>query len=627
MKTTFVLEGMIHMCGITGWIDYTCNLNNEKEIVARMAETLSKRGPDDTNVWAVTHGAFGHKRLVVVDPEGGRQPMTRRKGTNTFTICYNGELYNTEDIRKELLQKGYTFQGHSDTEVLLTSYMEWKEKCVEHLNGIFAFAVWDSEKEAVFIARDRLGVKPLFYKEDFGRLLFGSELKAILAHPKVKAELTHEGLAEVFGLGPSRSPGHGVFAGVKELRPGHALTFSKDGLKVWRYWNVKSSVHTDSFEETVEKVQFLLKDAITRQLVSDVPLCTFLSGGVDSSAITAFAAKAYEQEGKETLHTYSIDYEDNEKYFKSNAFQPNADGPYIDLMSETFGTVHHRCVIPTEILADRLTEATIVRDLPGMADIDSSLLWFCREIKKDFVVSLSGECADEIFGGYPWFHRKDDLMSETFPWMRSTEARENLLKQEWREKLKLRQYVQQRYQETVKETPVLDGENKIDAKRRELFYLNQLWFMTTLLDRKDRMSMGASLEVRVPFADHRLVEYVWNIPWEMKMYNNREKGLLRKALEGVLPHDVLYRKKSPYPKTHNPHYTKAVTKWLNQLLEDKSSILYVFFDKKQLHDLIATEGKAFTVPWFGQLMTGPQLLAHLAQIHVWFKEYSINIKE
>ncbi|MBO9128692.1 asparagine synthase (glutamine-hydrolyzing) [Bacillus sp. 165] len=615
------------MCGITGWVDYTCNLTNETEIVAKMTETLSKRGPDDTNIWTVTHAAFGHKRLAVVDLEGGKQPMTRSKGAATYTICYNGELYNTEDIRKILLQKGYTFQGHSDTEVLLTAYIEWEEACLEHLNGIFAFAVWDSGKEKLFIGRDRLGVKPLFFKEDFGRLLFGSELKAILAHPNVKAELTREGLAEVFGLGPSRSPGHGVFAGVQELRPGHALVFSKSGLKVWRYWNVKSNVHTDSFDETVEKVRFLLRDAITRQLVSDVPLCTFLSGGVDSSAITAFAAKAYEHEGVGPLHTYSIDYEDNDIYFKSNAFQPNSDAPYINLMSETFGTIHHRCIIPTEVLAEHLTEATIVRDLPGMADVDSSLLWFCREIKKDFVVSLSGECADEIFGGYPWFHRQEDLASASFPWMRSTEARENLLKTEWREKLQLRQYVQQRYEETVKETPVLDGESLVDAKRRELFYLNQLWFMTTLLDRKDRMSMGASLEVRVPFADHRLVEYIWNVPWEMKMYKNREKGLLRKALEEVLPNDVLYRKKSPYPKTHNPYYTKAVTKWLNQLLEDKNSMLHVFFDRQQLQDLIATEGKAFAVPWFGQLMTGPQLLAHLAQMHVWFEAYGINIKE
>ncbi|AUB62440.1 TPA: asparagine synthase (glutamine-hydrolyzing) [Bacillus cereus] len=591
------------MCGITGWVDYKRSLEGERDVVTKMAETLAKRGPDDNKVWIKGNVAFGHKRLIVVDPEGGKQPMTCLKDETNYAICYNGELYNTEDIRKELLRRGYTFKGHSDTEVLLASYIEWKEECVDHLNGIYAFAVWDEQKEQVFIARDRLGVKPLFYKYDSGRLLFGSELKAILAHPDVKAEVTLEGLSEIFGLGPSRTPGHGIYAGIKELRPGHAMTFSKNGLCIWRYWNVESKKHEDSFEETVEKTRFLLQDAITRQLVSDVPLCTFLSGGVDSSAITAIAAKEYERSGKGQLHTYSIDYEDNDKYFKANAFQPNSDAPFINLMTETFQTTHHRCVISNEKLAEYLTEAVLVRDLPGMADIDSSLLWFCREIKQDFVVGLSGECADEIFGGYPWFYREDDLQSSAFPWMRSTEAREQLLKKEWRNKLNLQQYVQRRYEESIQEVPILEGESPLEAKRRQLFYLNMVWFMTTLLDRKDRMSMGASLEVRVPFADHRLVEYAWNIPWEMKMYKNREKGLLRKALEDVLPHDILYRKKSPYPKTHNPHYTKAVTVWLQNLLTDKGSILHELFDKEQLNGLIQSGGSAFQTPWFGQLNT------------------------
>lgn len=615
------------MCGITGWVSYKQSLVNEVNTVEKMAESLQLRGPDDTNVWVRRHVAFGHKRLVVVDPAGGKQPMTRTKGDLTYTICYNGELYNTEDIRKELLSKGYRFESHSDTEVLLTAYIEWGEQCVEYLNGIFAFAVWDEQNEKLFIGRDRLGVKPLFFYEQDGNLIFGSELKAILAHPSVKAEIGLDGLSEVFGLGPSRSPGHGVFNGVKELRPAHALNYSKAGLKVWRYWNVESKPHTENVEETAEKVRELFVDAVTRQLVSDVPVCTFLSGGVDSSAITAIASNAFEKEGKGPLHTYSIDYEDNDKYFKANEFQPNSDQPWIQLMSDTFNTVHHRSVIKTDQLVEHLTDAVLVRDLPGMADVDSSLLWFCKEIKQDFVVGLSGECADEIFGGYPWFRREEDLASSAFPWMRSTDLRQGLLQSHWQQKLNLKQYVQDRYDETVRETPVLDGETPEQAKRRQLFYLNMIWFMTTLLDRKDRMSMGASLEVRVPFADHRLVEYVWNIPWEIKNYEGREKGILRKALEGILPHDVLYRKKSPYPKTHNPHYTKAVKGWLESILQDKSSALYHFFDEKKLKEIVETEGKAFTVPWFGQLMTGPQLLAHLAQIHVWFKEYGINVKE
>lgn len=618
-------KGEEAMCGITGWVDFNTNMQNERPTLEKMTNTLSKRGPDDTNIFSSGPAGFGHKRLVVVDPVGGKQPMTIDKNQNRYTICYNGELYNTEDLRKDLLIKGYSFKGHSDTEVLLTSYIEWGKNCLQYLNGIFAFAIWDENGQELFIGRDRLGVKPLFYRETVKGLLFGSEIKAILAHPEVKTEVDREGLAEVFGLGPSRSPGSGVFRGVKELRPAHALTLSQQGLKIWRYWNVESKNHEDSLDETAEKVRHLVTDAVTRQLVSDVPLCTLLSGGLDSSAITAIAATAYQKEGKPPLKTYSIDYEGNDQFFKANDFQPNADGFYIKKMSDTFHTVHQNCIISQEELAVHLVEAVHVRDLPGMADIDSSLLWFCREIKKEHVVSLSGECADEIFGGYPWFHRSDDLSRTGYPWMRSIDERQRLLKEDWRKKLNLKDYSMDKFNQAIAETPLLEGETSEEARRRQLFYINMLSFMTTLLDRKDRMSMGASLEVRVPFADHRLVEYVWNIPWDMKMHGNREKGILRKALEGVLPNEVLYRKKSPYPKTHNPAYISIVTKMLNDVLEDSSSVLFELFDEKNLREIVATEGSAFQVPWFGQLMTGPQLLAHLAQIHYWFKDYNINI--
>jgi asparagine synthase (glutamine-hydrolysing) len=551
--------------------------------------------------------------------------MTKQKEDNSYTICYNGELYNTEDIRKELLKKGYTFRGHSDTEVLLASYMEWKEECVHHLNGIYAFAVWDSADEKLFIARDRLGVKPLFFYENNGNFLFASEIKALLANPEVDALLDQEGLQEIMALGPSRSPGSGVFKGIEELRPAHALSFNRDGLKIWRYWNVKSHPHEDSFEETVEKVRELLIDAVTRQLVSDVPLCTFLSGGLDSSAITAIAARTFEKEGKGHLHTYSIDYEGNSEYFQQSEFQPNADAYWIHLMKESFQTIHHECIMTQEELVSYLQEAVEVRDLPGMADVDSSLLWFCRQINKDFVVSLSGECADEIFGGYPWFYRPEELAREGFPWIRSLDERIKLLRNDWQKKLNIKEYALRQYEKTIEETPVLDGEPETERKRRELFYLNMIWFMTTLLDRKDRMSMGASLEVRVPFADHRLVEYVWNIPWEWKRYGDREKGLLRKSLEDLLPKEVVYRKKSPYPKTHHPKYTKLVKEQLENVLAMKDSILHELFDGNALNKLVETDGASFQRPWYGQLMTGPQLLAYLWQIHIWFEKYRINI--
>ena len=613
------------MCGITGWIDWHQDLTQQVFIVEKMANTLAKRGPDASNVWSSRHLLLGHTRLIVVDPAGGIQPMSIEKNNHTFTIVYNGELYNTEEIRKELLQRGYSFQSYSDTEVLLTAYIEWGENCVKHLNGIFAFAVWDQHREQLFMARDRLGVKPLFYREENGSLVFGSEIKAILAHPKVKSEVDREGFQEVFGLGPSRTPGHGVFRGINELRPAHALTYNRNGLKIWRYWNVESKKHHHTVDETAEQVRILVRDAVERQLVADVPVCTFLSGGLDSSAISSFASEFFKKEGRGTLHTYSIDYEQNNQYFKASSFQPDQDAPWIQKMQQYLGSVHHSAIINNDQLANLLEEAVMMRDLPGMADVDSSLLWFCEQMKQDYTVALSGECADEIFGGYPWFYKDELLNGKEFPWIRSQAERQQLLLPHWQKKLDLEGYVRERYNETISEVPHLGGETQIEVRHREMSYLNMIWFMSTLLERKDRMSMGASLEVRVPFADHRIVEYAWNIPWDMKMLNGQEKGILRKALEGVLPNEILYRKKSPYPKTHHQTYMKLVKTKLNNILDNKTSPLLELVSKQRVKDIIDSDGSSFKVPWFGQLMTGPQLIAHLVQINMWLVNYNINI--
>lgn len=608
------------MCGITGWIDYTQSIKDQEAIVQGMTETLNKRGPDDGNVWCSTHALLGHRRLAVIDLIGGKQPMTKAHREHSYTMVYNGELYNTEEIRQELIQRGYTFASTSDTEVLLASFIEWREQCVEYLNGIYAFAVWDEQEESLYAFRDRLGVKPFFYSQMHGSLLFGSELKAILAHPSVTPQIDREGLAALLSIGPSRVPGNGVYKGIKELEPGNAMKFSKEGLKKWRYWNVKSEKHDHSIEETVEQVRFLVTDAIKRQLVSDVPLCTFLSGGLDSSIITAIAANTYNDEGR-TLHTYSIDYEGNDQFFEKNDFQTSQDSYWINKMTETFNTKHFDIILSQTDIVNYLEEAMLVRDLPGMVDIDSSLLIACRVIKEGYTVALSGECADEIFGGYPWFHKDYNQ----FPWIRSIDEREGFLRKEWQSKLQIKDFMKHAFDEAVKDSPKLDGEDPKAAKQRELFYLNMRYFMQTLLERKDRMSMGGSLEVRVPFADHRIVEYLWNIPWEMKNMGNMEKGLLRKSVEGLLPNEVLYRKKNPYPKTYHPAYTEGVKELLNNVLQNKSSILHELFDHNQITQLVETGGASFKVPWFGQLMAGPQLLAYLIQIDRWFENYNIKL--
>ncbi|KOP79421.1 asparagine synthase [Lysinibacillus sp. FJAT-14745] len=611
------------MCGITGWASFQKDLRTSNEILKLMTQTLNKRGPDDENIWCSEHIAFGHRRLAVIDLIGGKQPMKKVHDGANYVITYNGELYNTEELRKELQKRGHVFATHSDTEVLLTAYIEWQEQCVDFLNGIFAFGIWDEQSQSLFLCRDRLGVKPLFYTEQQDGLLFASEVKALLAHPLIKSTVNTEGLANIMAVGPSRTPGKSLFQNISELRPGYAMRFSREGIRVWQYWQLQSKRHEESLEDTIDHVRFLLTDAIERQLVSDVPICTFLSGGLDSSIITGIAANMFQQQNKGKLHTYSIDYEDNERFFNPHAFQTSTDTYWIKKMTDTFSTTHHAEEISQQQLIDSLVESVIVRDSPGMADVDSSLLWFCREIKKDFTVALSGECADEIFGGYPWFTET----TTGFPWIRSLSERSTMLQERWRKKLKVESYAQQAYSQTIAEVPYLDGESIEEVRQREMFYLNMVWFMQTLLERKDRMSMGASLEVRVPFADHRLVEYAWNIPWEMKNLGGIEKGLLRKAMQHLLPEEVLYRKKNPYPKTYHPVYTAGVQKWLKEIMEDKNSILHELFERQKLIGLIESGGSSFKVPWYGQLMAGPQLLAYLGQIHTWFEFYNIQLVE
>jgi asparagine synthase (glutamine-hydrolysing) len=613
------------MCGITGWIDWERNLENEGHIVTNMMETLAARGPDASGMYLSTHAAFGHRRLSVVDPENGAQPMIRDRGGRRYVITYNGELYNTPELRKSLEAQGYTFRTNCDTEVLLTSYIEWGPSCVEQFNGIFAFGIWDETEQTLFLARDRIGVKPLFYTKQDNRFLFGSEIKALLAHPEVKPQVDSEGLAEVFIIGPARTPGHGVFRNIAELRPGHSMLYSRKGMQISQYWALQSVPHPDDFDTTVSTVRELLQDIVKRQLVADVPVCTLLSGGLDSSALTALAAFSYQERGLGSLDTYSVDYLDNEQYFKSSNFQPNADAPWVTRVSEFFGTRHHNIILDTPELAGSLPQAALSRDLPGMADVDTSLYLFCREIKKGATVALSGECADEVFGGYPWFYRDEMIKATCFPWAPNPQVRMEWLSPEMRLVTKPHEYLQQRYQEALNEVPRLPGEDAQSARMREIFYLSLTRWMPTLLDRKDRMSMAFGLEVRVPYCDHRLVEYVWNVPWHMKNYHEREKGLLRHALVGVLPEDVLWRRKSPYPKTHNPSYLKAVKQWVLQLLDDPSSPLRNVVDVSSVRAMAQPDVPLSNVPWFGQLMTNAQLFAYLIQVDTWLKEYKVEL--
>lgn len=605
------------MCAIAGILD----LPAEPAAVENMLSTMKRRGPDEQGVVVKESCCLLHARLTVIDPEGGRQPMSLLWQGAEYTMVYNGELYNTEELRRNLLSAGHCFQGHSDTEVLLHAFAHWGEACLERLNGIFAFAVWDHKNRRLFLARDRMGVKPTFFTHWNGGFLFSSEIKTILAYPGVKPQLDETGAAEILLLGPGRTPGNGVFRNVEELEGGCCGWYENGHFAKRRYWKLRDREHRESFEETAEVVRYLVTDAVKRQMVSDVGIGTFLSGGVDSSLITAICARELAEKGSR-LATFSVDYDKNDQYFVPSKFQPNSDGHYIRLMQETQNTDHHWCVLTPQMLLDELNNAVQARDLPGMADVDFSLLAFCRQIKQYVTVALSGECADEIFGGYPWYRDPEVRSLGGFPWAQNTAQRLQMMSPVLASKINGWDYIYSRYEKTCRESDILPGMQPEERRMKEMVNLNHHWFMQTLLDRKDRMSMYSGLEVRVPFCDYRIAEYLYGVPWSFKDYRGKEKGLLRYAMEGMLPNEVLWRKKSPYPKTHDPAYLTLVTRQMRQLLERKDAPLLALVRKEAIEDILQTDPQW---PWYGQLMKQPQTVAYLLQINCWLEQYGIEL--
>lgn len=602
------------MCAISGVIELPWN----ESIAQRMLETMYHRGPDQQGIFCDTETLLLHSRLAIIDPDGGRQPMELNWADETFILIYNGELYNTEEVRKELQRKGHHFLGYSDTEVVLHAYSQYGASCLDKLNGIFAMAVWEKNRKRLFIARDRIGVKPLFFMRYKNGFIFASEIKTILSYPEVKAELDETGAAQLILLGPGRIPGSGIFKGIFELEPGCYGYYSNQKLEQYRYWKLRDREHRENFEETAECVRYLVEDSIQKQMISDAPIGTFLSGGLDSSIISSVCAAEMRKKGA-MLKTFSVDYKNNDQYFIANKFQPESDNSYILSMQKYLESNHKFTELATEDLLNTMEEATVARDLPGMADVDFSLLAFCKEIRSDVKVALSGECADEIFGGYPWYRDPEIRRREGFPWAQNTDYRMNLLSSDVG--CQMKDFVSDLYETTCAESDILPGTSGIEHRMKELVNLNFRWFMQTLLDRKDRMSMHSALEVRVPFCDYRIAEYMYGVPWAMKDYQGREKGLLRYAMRQILPDAILHRKKSPYPKTMDPHYEELVSQRLRSLLGEDVPLWHLI-RKEEARKLL---DKELAWPWYGQLMRRPQTIAYLLQLDFWLKHYHVEM--
>ena len=615
------------MCGIAGFFDADASfLSNEEQyqiLLAKMVRTLKHRGPDASGTLLCNRCGLAHRRLSIIDITGGAQPMSKIYSDYHYHIVYNGEIYNTDDLRHKLTTLGVHFKTTSDTEVLLLGFIHFGPSFIQDVDGIFALAVYDERHETLTLFRDCFGVKPLFYTQTGNTFVFASELKGLFCYPGIAPAVDSNGLNEIFSLGPAHTPGCGVYKNVHEVLPGSYLSVSRAGVRETTYFRLESHPHEDSYETTIATVRELLTGAIRRQMISDVPICTFLSGGIDSSLVSSVCAGELKKEGRQ-LKTFSFDFTDNENYFQSNSFQPSMDKPYAAKMASYLNSHHTYLECTNQTQADYLLRSVKAHDLPCMADIDSSLLYFCEQVSHTHKVVLTGECADEVFGGYPWFHRESMLDCGTFPWTPTLAPRKSLLNADFANTLRMEDYVKNAYDRAVSEVDILPMENETETSRRRIGYLSIRFFMQTLLNRMDRTSMNTGLEARVPFADKKLVSYVFNIPWEMKAKGGLVKNILRQSAVGLLPDEILFRKKSPYPKTYNPYYENLLSARLKEVLSDGSSPLLPLLDHTAVQKFLDNP-KDYGQPWYGQLMAGPQMTAYLLQIHYWLTEYHVTI--
>jgi len=561
------------MCGIAGWVDFTRDLGQERAVVDAMTRTMACRGPDDEGVWIDRHAAIGHRRLSVIDLEGGRQPMTAEEDGRTLAVLtFSGEIYNYRELRSDLASRGHRFRTRSDTEVVLRGYLEWGEGLVDKLNGMFAFAVWDVRSQELLLVRDRMGVKPLYYYPTADGVLFGSEPKTILANPGIPRRINVDGLRELLDM--VKTPEHAIFTGMHEVRPGHTIRVRREGLVKRCYWALEAKEHTDTLKQTIDTVRGLLEDTVSRQLISDVPLCSLLSGGLDSSAITALAAKALAAEGGGPVRSFSVDFVGAEENFVPDPLRSTPDAPFVRDLVQHVDAAHKEILLNSDDLSDPGVRAAVLAatDLPPMwyGDLWPSLYLLFQAVRERSTVALSGESADELFGGYSWFHDPEVLTAETFPWLTTTPGPfydgTPLFDGGLLRTLDIPAYRRSSYGDAIAEVPVLAGETGLEKRMREISYLNLTRFLNTLLDRKDRMSMAVGLEVRVPFCDHRLVEYVFNAPWAMKTFDGREKSLLRAATRDVLPESIAQRVKAPYPSTQDSGYEKKLRDRLAEVI-------------------------------------------------------------
>jgi len=541
----------------------------------------------------------------------------------TYVITYDGEIYNKDEIRRDLISRGNYLDSDSEEELVLKAYVTWREGCLERFDGVFSLGIWEVESRKLFLARDPIGAKSLFYSILKNGIIFANHIKYIFSTDDIKPEITYEGISELLALGPSRRGSSAIFKNVAQLEPGNYMEYCLGNCRIFKYEKFEAYENKEEFSSIVDNIREIVVDSILKQYSGEKDVCALLSGGLDSSIVTAVVSEAVKHNGGK-LKTFSVDYEGNDIYFEGNDFQPNSDVEWINKMSEFSDTDHTTIKLSNQSLVESLHDAMILRGFPGMGDIDTSLMAFCKGMSEQVKVGMGGECADEVFGGYPWFHRSELKDSAFFPWIRSISERNEYINDEIKENFDVLEFAKNVYKDELNKVPILSSESNDDKRIREVGYLTYRWFLPVLLERQDKMARVADFRIRAPFCNFKLMKYIYNIPWKYRIYGNMEKGLLRYAFKDLLPEEVCYRKKSPYPKTYNPEYTKLIAGEFRKIIDNNNSPILNIVSYDNVKKLLDS-GIETTRPWFGQLMKGPQVMAFLIQVNDWLKEYKVSI--
>jgi asparagine synthase (glutamine-hydrolysing) len=581
------------MCGICGVFNMRKDGPISPEELARMNAQLSHRGPDDCGIYLDRFIGLGHRRLSVIDVANGKQPLGNEDGT--IWVTYNGEIYNHRELRPELSSKGHRFVTDCDTEVIVHAYEEYGQDCVSKFNGMFAFALWDEKKELLFLARDRLGIKPLHYGIYGPYFVFASEIKAILNHPVASVDVEINAIPEYL-LCTSLLDSKTMFKHIRSVPSGTTIVIENGVFKKHRYWSMERDGvrHAgDSFEECREGVRDLLDSAIQMQVVSDVPFGTLLSGGLDSSLVTAMAAKHVA--GR--LKTFSMGYD------KNRTLRPEGtDAHYAGLVATAYDTDHTEFVFQPQDYFDVMKRVTWHVEKPVELTSPSLFLLY-RGLKPKVTVVTSGEGSDELFAGYYFFlNRRQTERPTEFPWAPYFDEVSNLLDPAIEKQTGYRERVRTTLADEMGAVETEDGVNK-------LLFLFLKYYLVEMLERLDKTSMAWGVESRVPFLDHRLVEYVVNMPSSYKSTADCEKILLKSIATNILPVDIVKRKKRPVPIPVDPKTVFNERNRANELVQAANSRIGNYFDRKRVEDFFNKRAQFATIDNLAIYRTSHALIA------------------